>query len=372
MDWFYKQPVKIIFGIDKIKDLCNILKDLNYKNGLLVCGPSFAENGVAERILDYSKGLITEIFSDIVPNPTVDNVDSCADVMRKNNIEFVLALGGGSPIDCAKAAASLCKTEDSIVSYHNQEKKFGKEHIPLIAVPTTSGTGSEVTAVSVLTNPYIGKKAPLASENFYPEYTIVDPALTLTVPKQITASTGLDVLSHALEGFWSKDHQPICDALALNAASLVFKYLEKAYINGEDIEAREKMSEASLIAGLAFGLPKTTGSHACSFPLTNVYKLPHGEACAFTLDYFTRINAEAEDGRVNNFAKQLGFKDACDMADRIKELKLSMNMKVSLQDAGIRDEDIERLAELSIHPNLLNNPVKMKKEDLTKMFKSFE
>ncbi|AGK95965.1 iron-containing alcohol dehydrogenase family protein [Clostridium pasteurianum] len=372
MDWFYKQPVKIIFGIDKVKDLYNILKDLNYKNGLLVCGPSFAENGAAEKILDYSKGLITKIFSNIVPNPTVDNVDNCADVIRKNNIGFVLALGGGSPIDCAKAAASLCKTEDSIVLYHNQEKKFGKEHIPLIAVPTTSGTGSEVTAVSVLTNPHIGRKAPLASENFYPEYAIVDPTLTLTVPKQITASTGLDVLSHALEGFWSKDHQPICDALALHAASLVFKYLEKAYINGEDIEAREKMSEASLIAGLAFGLPKTTGSHACSFPLTNIYKLPHGEACAFTLDYFTRINAEAEDGRVNDFAKQLGFKDANDMADRIKELKFSMNMKVSLQDAGIRDEEVETLAELSIHPNLLNNPVKMEKKDLIEMFRSFK
>jgi alcohol dehydrogenase len=372
VEWFYKQPVKIIFGIDKIKDLYNILTNVNYKNGLLVCGPSFAENGVAEKILDCSKGLIIKTFSDIVPNPTVDNVDNCADIIRKNNIEFILALGGGSPIDCAKAAASLCKTEDSIVPYHNQEKKFGKEHIPLIAVPTTAGTGSEVTAVSVLTNPNISKKAPIASENFYPEYAIVDPALTLTVPKQITASTGLDVLSHALEGFWSKYHQPICDAMAMYAASLVFKYLEKAYINGEDIEAREKMSEASLIAGLAFGIPKTTGSHACSFPLTNIYKLPHGEACAFTLDYFTRINAEAENGRVNNFAEQLGFKDAYDMADRIKELKISMNMKVTIQDVGIKNNEVEKLAELSIHPNLLNNPVKMEKEDLIEMFKSFK
>ncbi|MGP7819708.1 iron-containing alcohol dehydrogenase family protein [Niallia sp. 01092] len=372
MEWLYKQPVKVIFGVDKIKDLYSILNNLHYKNGLLVCGPTFAQNGTVEKILDYSKGLITKVFSDIVPNPTVDNVDNCAEMIRENNLEFVLALGGGSVIDCAKAVASLCKTEDSIVLYHNQEKKFGDKHLPLIAVPTTSGSGSEVTAVSVVTNPYISKKAPLACDNFYPAYAIIDPALTLTVPKQITASTGLDVLAHALEGFWSKDHQPICDAMALHAAKLVFDYLEKAYKNGKDIEARAKMSEASLIAGLAFGLPKTTGSHACSFPLTNIYKISHGEACAFTLDYFTRINAEVENGRVNHFARQLGFKDAYDMADGIKQLKLSMNMKVSLEDAGIKEEEIKKLVALCMHPNLFNNPVKMEKEDLIDMFKSFK
>lgn len=371
MNWFYEQPVKIIFGSDKIKSLYNIFTDLNYKNGLLVCNHTFIENGLANKVLEYSNGLLIKVFSDIVPNPTVDNVDECTKVIRENNIEFVVAVGGGSALDCAKAAASLCKTQDSIVPYHNQEKKFGKEHLPLIAIPTTSGTGSEVTSVAVLSNPYTKKKAPLVCSNFYPEYAIIDPTLTLTVPKQVTASTGLDVLSHALEGFWSNNHQPICDTMALHAAKLVFEYLPKVYKNGQDIESREKMCEASLIAGLAFALPKTTGPHACSFPLTNIYKIPHGEACAFTLDYFVKTNANVENGRVNSFAKELGFNGAYEMADKIKELKILMDMKVTLEDAGIEDGEIEKLAELCIHPNLLNNPVKFTKEDLINMFKSF-
>lgn len=372
MSWIYEEPVKIIFGRDKIKDLYNIFSELGYRNGLLVCNQTFVKNGLAKNVIEYSNGLLTGIFSDIVPNPTVDNVNSCTEIIRKNNIEFIVALGGGSVVDCAKASASLCKAEESIIPYHDGEKKFGKEHLPLVAIPTTAGSGSEVTLVSVLTNPRTNKKVPLVSDNFYPELAIIDPILTATVPKQVTASTGLDALSHALEGFWSRNHQPICDALALHATKLVFEYLPRAYENPEDMEAREKMCEASLIAGLTFALPKTTASHACSFPLTNKYKIPHGEACAFTLDYFVRFNAEAEGGRVNKLAKELGFDNAYEMAEKIRELKLLMGMKVTLEDAGIKEEEVEALAEDCIHPNLLNNPVKVTIEDLINMFRSFK
>ncbi|GAA0179004.1 1-propanol dehydrogenase PduQ [Clostridium sediminicola] len=372
MDWTYSQPVKIIFGNNKIESLYDIFTDLGLKNGLLVSDPIFLENKMADKIVEHSKGLLIKVFSDIVPNPTVDNVDACAKLIRENNLEFVVALGGGSSLDCAKAAASICMTEDSIVPYHNGEKKLPKNHLPLIAMPTTAGTGSEVTPVSVLSNPHIGKKAPLVSDNFYPLCAIVDPILTTTVPNFVTASTGLDVLAHALEGFWSKHHQPICDAVAQHSTRLVFKYLLRSYNDANDIEAKEKMCEASLLAGLAFGLPKTTGPHACSFPLTSLYHMPHGEACAFTLDYFTKINAEAENGRLNNFAKEIGFKDAYEMADEISNLKRALNVKTTLSNAGIKDEDIENLAELSMHPNMLNNPVAMNKESLIKMYKDLK
>lgn len=370
MEWKYSQPVNIVFGNNKINSLYEILNDMNLKNGLLVSDPIFVENGLAQKVLEYSKGLLVNVFSDITPNPTVNSVDACADVIRKNNLEFVVALGGGSSLDCAKAAASVCLTPYSIVEFHSGSRKFGPEHLPLIAIPTTAGTGSEVTSVSVLSDPERGVKAPMVSNNFYATLAIIDPTLTLTVPKKVTASTGMDVLAHALEGFWSKNHQPICDALALHASRLVFDYLLKAYDDGSNIEYREKMCEASLIAGLAFGIPKTTGSHACSYPLTSVYHIPHGEACAFTLDAFTRINAEAEGGRLNTFSKQLGFKDAYEMADRILEMKKHMGLKCTLEDAGIKEEDIENLAVLSQHPNMLNNPVEMNKESIIQMYKS--
>ena len=131
------------------------------------------------------------------------------------------------------------------------------------------------------------------------------------------------------------------------------------------------MAEASLIAGLAFGLPKTTGSHACSFPLTSVYHIPHGEACAFTLDAFVRING-AKDEKINTFAKKLGFKDYNEMADKILAMKKEMGLKTTLEEAGIKLEDVDKLAELSQHPNMLNNPVKMSLDDIKNLYLSLK
>lgn len=368
MNWTYKQPVKIIFGVDKLKGLSTLLEDEGLKNGLLVSDPFFMKSGLADEVLQYAKGRLLDVFSNITPNPTISNVDECAQIIKENNYEFVLALGGGSAIDCAKVACSVCKTPFPTAEFHSGRQKLGGDHIPLVAVPTTAGTGSEVTGVSVLTDQSEGRKAPMASDNFYPRYAIIDPRLAVSVPPSVTASCGLDVISHALEGFWSKHHQPICDALALSATRTLFDYLPRAFQDGSDIEARERVCEASVIAGLAFGLPKTAGSHACSFPLTNIYHIPHGEACALTLDSFTRINADAEGGRLHVFAKQIGFRDAKDMADAILQLKKDMKMTVRLSDAGVKHEDIFELAKKSMHPNMMNNPVDMKLDDINEMY----
>jgi alcohol dehydrogenase class IV len=372
MEWTYAQPVKLFFGSGRVESLAKILTDFDLTDGLLVSDPIFIKTGLAPEIINYSQGRLVALFSNITPNPTVKNVDDCAALIRDQKIRFVVALGGGSSLDCAKAASSVCMTLDSITAYHSEGRKLGKEHIPLIAMPTTSGTGSEVTPVAVLSDPERGVKAPLSSDNFYPLAAVVDPLLTLTVPPAVTASTGMDVLSHALEGFWSKNHQPICDAMALHAAQLVFEYLVMAYKDGNNLEAREKLSEASLTAGLAFGPPKTAGVHACSFPLTNIYHIPHGEACAFTLDAFIAINAEAEDGRLHKFAQMLGFNDAYQMADRTLEMKEMMNLKITLKDAGIPEDKLDELANLSQHPNMLNNPVSMDVEHILKMYLSLK
>lgn len=372
MEWSYSQPVKLIFGTGRMQSLAKILTELDLKNGLLVSDPIFIKNGLADQVMQYSQGLLVSVFSEITPNPTVTNVDDCAQLIRAGNIEFVAALGGGSSLDCAKAACAVSQTPYSVVEFHSGKRKLGKEAIPLIAIPTTSGTGSEVTPVAVLSDPARGVKAPLVADSFFPMCAIIDPALTLTVPPAITAATGMDVLAHALEGFWSKNHQPICDAMALHAAKLVFDYMLQAYQDGGNLEAREKLSEASVMAGLAFGLPKTAGSHACSFPLTSIYHISHGEACAFTLDAFTRINAAAESGRLHNFAKMIGFTDAFGMADRILELKKAMKMKITLLDAGISEENLKELAILSQHPNMLNNPIDMNLESIIKMYQSLQ
>lgn len=368
--WTYEQPVEIKFGTGILNDFESILKNKGLDEGIIVCQDIFIENGLVKRLLDLSGGRIKTVFSKVDNNPTVVNVDECTEKIREVGAKFVVALGGGSVLDCAKASASLATTDDSIVDYHGTSKTLPKTKLPLIALPTTAGTGSEVTCIAVLSNHENGKKAPINCRNFYPDLALIDPELTYSMPNFVTASTGIDVLCHALEGFWSKGHQPICDALALHASRLVFQHLERVYHNPEDVLAREKMAEASVIAGLAFTLPKTTACHAISFPLTTLYNIPHGEGCAMTLDYMIRLNADCENGRLHDFAKNLGFKDAFDMADRTLALKKAVGLRTDLKAFELSDEAIDVLVEKSEHPNLHNNPVLLTKEMLKELFLS--
>ena len=369
MNWDYTQPVKIRFGAGRVSEIADLSASLGAGNGLLVADPFFFTNGLAEKIIAESRGALTASFGDISPNPDVTQVDACAQIIREKKIGFVVALGGGSSMDCAKAAASIALTDDSIRKYHGTGETMPQAHLPLIAVPTTAGTGSEVTCVAVLSDHALGKKSPIVSDGFFPDYAIIDPELTYTMPPQVTAGTGIDVLSHAVEGFWSRGHQPICDACALHAAGLVFEYLERSYQDPDDREAREKMCEASLIAGLAFTLPKTTSSHACSFPLTNLLHIPHGEACGLTLDYFARINAAGPEGkRIDDFARKLGFADTDAMADEIHALKSRLHLRNDLKDLQLSEAQIADLVRISRHPNLYNNPVEITDEMLDTMY----
>lgn len=370
MTWNFSLPVKIYFGTDKIKELPEIIKEFGYKRGVLVCSNTLRKNGTADKIIENCNGVIVDVFSDIRPNPTTDNVNDCVKVLRENNADFAVALGGGSPMDCCKAACAIAKGDDTIENYHTGGKPINADEvIPMLAVATTSGTGSEITNISVLTDLNKNVKSTMNDPLMYPKAAIVDPRLTLSVPPKVTASTGLDVLAHALESFWSVLHQPICEACAVHATRLVFKWLYKAYCEPENLEAREKMAEASIIAGVAFSNPRTAGSHACSFPLTNLYGVPHGEACAMTLDYFTRFNAEAENGRLNDFARDCGFSDAYQMADAITDLKKQMGMAMTLTEIGVKtEEEIETLTKMSMTPLMERNIIPLSYDDIKEMY----
>lgn len=369
MAWSYEQPVKITYGPGSLEKLPELIRTLNGSRGLLVIGGHLKRDGTAARLLELTG--IQKVFSGISENPRLQEVDACAQLLRKEKIDYVVAVGGGSVIDCAKIAALLAANDGGIKPYFYGEKQFSRKGLPLIAVPTTAGTGSEVTSVSVLTDDEAGKKQPVGSPWLYPTYAMVDPKLTETMPPRVTAQTGIDALCHALEGFWSIHHQPVCDALALYACRLVFRWLPVAYADGENREAREKMAEASMIAGLTFALPKTTGSHACSFPLTNQYHIPHGEACGLTLDWFARLNADCEGGRLQEFARDLGFPDVSALADAIHNLKVQTGLRCDLKDLGLSEEQVAKLVKNSHHPNLLNNPIPVTDDLLSEMYHSF-
>ncbi len=374
MLWEFNLPVKLIFGNGKRKEIKKYIEEIGGTNGVLVCSRSFAKNGLADEFVKLSGGLIKGVFSDVRPNPTTDNVDSCIKLMRELNADFAVALGGGSPMDCCKAACAVARGDDVIASYHSGGKPIDEnEAIPMIAVTTTSGTASEVTNISVLTDLKLKLKNPMNDPAMYPKIAVIDPELTLTVPPQITASTGLDVLAHAVESYWSTINQPICTACSIYSARLVFEWLEKAYNNPDDLQAREKMAEASIVAGVAFSHPRTTGSHACSFPLTNIYGVPHGEACAFTLDYFIKFNADNadSDGRITALARDCGFDTPYQMADEITAMKKRMGMKTTLSQIGCTtDEQIKELTQKSMSMLMTRNPVPLTEQNILDMYNS--
>lgn len=372
MQWEFNLPVKLVFGSGKRNDLAKYIDEIGGSRGVLVCGNSFCKNGVADEFLRLGGGKIVEIFSDIRPNPTTDNVNDCVRLMREVDADFAVALGGGSPMDCCKAACAIARGDDNIEPYHSLGKPISaKEAIPMIAVTTTSGTASEVTNISVLTDINKNLKQPMNDPAMYPKIAVIDPELTLTVPPQVTASTGLDVLSHAIESYWSTLNQPICSACSIYAARLVFEWLEKAYTEPENLTAREKMAEASIVAGVAFSHPRTTGSHACSFPLTNIYGIPHGEACAFTLDYFVKFNAKHadSDGRLDALAKDCGFDSAYEMADEISAMKKRMGMRSRLSEIGCTsDKQIAELTKKSMSMLMKRNPIELSESDIGEMY----
>lgn len=372
MNWEFNLPVKLAFGNNRHEQIFDYICEIGGEVGVLVCSRSFAGNGLADKLVKLSGGKIKAVFSDIRPNPTTDNVNACVDVMRSIGADFAVALGGGSPMDCCKAACAIAKGDDKIEAYHSGGKAISAdEAIPMIAVTTTSGAASEVTNISVLTDLAKNLKQPMNDPAMYPKIAVIDPVLTLTVPPQITASTGLDVLSHAIESYWATLNQPICSACSVYAARLVFEYLERAYNHPDDLLAREKMAEASIVAGVAFSHPRTTGSHACSFPLTNIYGVPHGEACAFTLDYFVKFNAKHadEDGRITAFARDCGFDTPDAMADEIAAMKRRMGMRTNLSQIGCTtDEQIRELTQKSMSMLMKRNPIELTEENIYNMY----
>ncbi|NLI62680.1 MAG: iron-containing alcohol dehydrogenase [Methanosarcinaceae archaeon] len=363
-------PTKIYFetGItDRLKD---ILKDENFKRALLICDSFFEENGTAEEIKNKNDAVL-DIFSDFTPNPMLSKVEKASKLLKELDADCVIALGGGSCLDLAKFASAYRYADGKIQDYFFGKKKFEK-HIPLIAIPTTAGTGSEVTCVSVCNDDISGIKSPLNDEKFYPYISIVDPRLTLSVPPFVTATTGLDAMAHALEAYWCCAHRDITDTFAVASLKSIFGSLEQAYSDTkrQNIEARREMSKGSLFAGLAFSQTKTAAVHACSYPLSSNFYLSHGEACAFTLDLFLLENAKF-DKRIETLAKELGFVNVDEMASKIKYFKKKFKLKTTLADLGCKDS--KKLAEECLaHPLYNNNPVKHSVEELAALLEELK
>ena len=364
--WIYNQPTRICFGLGCREKLPELVGQLGQRPVLVSDRALQRLDSVTELV--RSLGPHTTTFFEVDPNPTVASVDALAQLIRAAQCDVVVAVGGGSSLDCGKVAGALAVQGGTARQYHSEGRRLDARRLPLVAMPTTAGTGSEVTPIAVLDDAEKNCKAPIAHASLFPTVALIDPSLTVTMPAHVTACTGLDALAHAIEGYWSKNHQPICDLMACEAMPLVFRHLRTAFHEPGNLAAREGMCQAALLGGLAFQLPKNAAVHACSFPLSSRYHLPHGAACALTLDHFIRFNAPALGERGAKLARAAGFEDLLALADAVAALKQAVGLPLRLQAVGVAPADLDWLVEASFHPLMNNNPRSVSPAELRALY----
>lgn len=343
---------ELIIGPGVVNKLPEIIKDQGIDNILLVTDKVLMELKLPEPLIINLKkiGIACTVYDGTMQNPTIQNVQEAKDLYLKNNCKAIIAFGGGSPMDCAKLTGSAIARPKKSITQMRGLFKVRKTLPPLYAIPTTAGTGSETTIVAVVTNSETHEKYPVNDPKLRPKYAVLDAKLTETLPPHITAATGLDALTHAVEAFINKSNTKKTSASALKAAKMVFENLEKVYINGENIEAREKMLLASYYAGIAFTRAYVGYVHAIAHNLGGLYNIPHGLANAIILPYVLDYYGTAASKKLSVLADTIGLGNNEDSEDKkaalfieeIRRLNKKLNIPEKIND--LQEKDIELIA----------------------------
>ncbi|OXS79325.1 hydroxyacid-oxoacid transhydrogenase [Domibacillus enclensis] len=381
--WEFFSTERIVFGNGAVKQLDSILKRLNAKNVLLVTDPGIVNAGIADQIIALLKDAEYNVvvYDKVVPEPPVSSAIECYEFAKSQmETDAIIGLGGGSSIDMAKIAALLIKYGGHPLDYYGGENQIPGPIAPLIAIPTTAGTGSEVTSVAVLTDTENNIKAGISDNYLRPAVALLDPELTLGLPSYVTACSGIDALSHAVEAYTAKKSQyiqaegnilfqgslPISDALALHAIKLIASNLTLAVQQGSNVEARGNMLAGSLLAGMAFSNAGTAAAHALAYPIGGLVKSPHGEVTGLLLPYVMKFNGAIETEKMVNIADAFGVdaeglnakEKAYAAGDAVLRLLEEIGLPTHLSQIGIKEEDIPSIAEkaLDIARLVRNNP----------------
>jgi alcohol dehydrogenase len=349
----YFIPTINLFGVGSINEVGNRIKAVGGKKVLIVTDAFLAKSGMADNIkhIIEESGLKAVIFDGAEPNPTDLNVKAGLSVWKENNCNSLVSLGGGSSHDCAKGIGLLASNGGVISDYEGLDKSK-QPFVPFVAVNTTAGTGAEMTRFCIITDTSRKVKMAIVDWKVTPNISINDPELMVGMPPSLTAATGMDALTHAIEAYVSIAATPITDSSALMAIRLISKYLPKAVANGSDIEAREQMAYAQFLAGMAFNNASLGYVHAMAHQLGGFYNLPHGVCNAILLPVVEQFNLLARSERFKDIAVEMGenveglsINDAAQLAiDSIKKLSKSVGIPSGLSELGVKEEDFEIMA----------------------------
>nr|WP_314872908.1 L-threonine dehydrogenase [uncultured Pseudomonas sp.] len=347
-------PAVNIMGIDCLDEAMTAIAGYGLRKALIVTDQGLARAGVAERIagLLAMRDIDAVVFDGARPNPTIANVEAGLAVLQREHCDCIVSLGGGSPHDCAKGIA-LCAINGGRISDYEGVDRSTKPQLPLIAINTTAGTASEMTRFCIITDEARHVKMAIVDRNVTPILSVNDPALMVAMPKGLTAATGMDALTHAIEAYVSTAATPITDACALKAISLISDNLRQAVADGSDLQARENMAYAQFLAGMAFNNASLGFVHAMAHQLGGLYDLPHGVCNAVLLPHVQRFNAKVSSPRLRDVAKAMGVKvcglDAEQGAgaaiSSIEHLAVAVGIPAGLAELGARMQDVPLLAE---------------------------
>jgi alcohol dehydrogenase len=363
---------KIIYGDEAVDQVADQIRALGGSKVLLVLDQGLKDAGVAEKVVapleTHAISFLTYDQVTSEPEPTL--ADAGATLAREQACDLVVGVGGGSSLDVAKAIAMLARNGGKAEDYIGLET-VPSPGLPTIMIPTTAGTGSEVTFTAVFTMRTKKKKGGINSRFLYPDLALLDPLLTLSLPPNITATTGMDALTHAIEAFTSLQSNAMSDLVAKEAVALIGANLKRAFDKGDDLEARREMLMASLLGGLALASAGVTACHALAYPLGAFFDIPHGLANAVLLPYIMAYNAGSATAKFAQIGSLLGAGESEDEqglsqagVNLVKSLSKAIGIPERLRELDVPESDIENMAEMAmtVARPIENNPRKMTKE----------
>ena len=372
-DW--KEP-EIFSGAGAVKNLAKIIKQKGYAKPLIVTDPGLMKLNLLAGLFESieAEGYSYALYDEVVPNPTIENIEAAYKIYIDNGCDCVIAFGGGSSMDCAKIAAAKVAHPNKDIIKMRGILKVGKGLPPIFAVPTTAGTGSETTIAAVITGAN-HTKLTIMDPAIRPPYAILDPELTVGLPPFITAPTGLDALTHAVEAYISKSNTKTTDARAREAVHLIYKYLPVVYEDGQNLEAREQMLKASYYAGVAFTQAYVGYVHAFAHAIGGMYGIAHGSACSTVLPEMLKYYGHTCFEQLADLADEAGIegKDNADKAKKfIKSIQeFNAKMGIPARFEKLEEKDFDELADriLAEANPLYPVPREMDRDDVMRMLK---